>query len=223
MAASGGGVHAGVDHREVERQQIVRQGLADELAAEQHAEQDGGNGQALDPAVGLDELRVRQQFGQDAVFGRRVGGGAEADDGIRDQRVHAEQHHQAADHLDEVREEHHLALGQGVGDRAHEGGQDHVEQREHRNERGALPFGAARSPDQLHRRDEQRVVGERAEELRRHDGVEALFHAGKGQRREEGFRTRSGVWNSRMRRRNVSIVCCLPAARVIACEPAGPP
>ena len=37
---------------------------------------------ALDPAVGDDELLRRQQLGQDAVLGRRVGGGAEADDGV---------------------------------------------------------------------------------------------------------------------------------------------
>jgi hypothetical protein len=40
-----------------------------------------------------------------------------------------------------------------------------------------LPFGGAPGPQQLDRGDEQGVVGQRAEELRRHDRVEASFHA----------------------------------------------
>jgi hypothetical protein len=57
--------------------------------------------------------------------------------------VAAEQHHQAADHLDGVRDEHHPALGDGVGEGADEGREHDVEQREHRHQRGALPLGGA--------------------------------------------------------------------------------
>ncbi len=40
-----------------------------QLPAQQHAQDDGGNRQPLDPAVGLDQLRRGQQLGQDAVLG----------------------------------------------------------------------------------------------------------------------------------------------------------
>jgi hypothetical protein len=150
--------------------------VADELAAQQHAQDDGSDGQPLDPAVGLDELRGRQQLGQDAVLGGRVGRSTQADDGIGRQRVRAEQHHQAAHHLDAVRIEHHLALGHRVGEGADEGCQHDVEEGEHRHQRGALPLGGAGGSQQLDSGDKECVIGQRAEELRRHDGVEAAFH-----------------------------------------------
>ena len=88
----------------------------------------------------------------------------------------AEQHHQAADYLDAVGVEHHLALGHCIGKGADKGRQHHVEEREHRHQCGALPFGAAGGVEQFNGSDEQRVVSQRAEELRRHDGEEAFFH-----------------------------------------------
>jgi hypothetical protein len=57
-------VDAGVEHRHVEPSRW-RDARPDELAAEQHAEDDRADRQPFDPAVGLDELRVRQQLGQD--------------------------------------------------------------------------------------------------------------------------------------------------------------
>ena len=45
--------------------------------------------EALDPAVGDDQLLRRQQLGEDAVLGRRVGRRAEADQRIGEQRVRA--------------------------------------------------------------------------------------------------------------------------------------
>ena len=80
-------VDAGVEDREVQRQQVAGHRVAHQLAAQQDAQDDRGDGQALDPAVGLDQLRGRQQLGEDAVLGRRVGGGAQADDGIGQQRM----------------------------------------------------------------------------------------------------------------------------------------
>ncbi len=53
------------------------------------AEHDRADGQALDPAVGDDQLLRRQQLGEDAVLGGRVRGGAEADHGVGEQRMHA--------------------------------------------------------------------------------------------------------------------------------------
>ena len=89
--------------------------MPDQLAAKQHTQNDGGNRQTLNPAIGLDQLRGRQQLGQDAVFGRRIGGGAEPDNRIRQQRVRAKQHQQATADLDGVAHEHDLALGPGIG------------------------------------------------------------------------------------------------------------
>ena len=71
---------AGVEHRHVEGEQVLRDDAAEQLAAEQDAEDDRQDRQALDPAVRLDQLRVRQQLGEDAVLGRRVRRRAEADD-----------------------------------------------------------------------------------------------------------------------------------------------
>ena len=55
-------VDAGVDQRDVERQQAAGDRAAHELAAQQDAQDDGGDGQALDPAVGLDQLRSAAAF-----------------------------------------------------------------------------------------------------------------------------------------------------------------
>ncbi len=96
---------------------------------------------------------------------------------IRPQRMAAEQHQHAADHLDGVGDEHHAPFGHGVGERAHQRRQQHVEQREHRRQRRNLPGRRVRGPQQLDGADQQCVVSQRAEELRRHDGVEASFHA----------------------------------------------
>jgi hypothetical protein len=81
----GRGVHAGIEIREVKAQQMLGNGRPHQLAAHQHAQNDGGDGQPLDPAIGLDQLGGRQQLGQDAVLGRRIGGRAQPDDGIGDQ------------------------------------------------------------------------------------------------------------------------------------------
>jgi hypothetical protein len=66
----GRGVDAGVDDGEVHAEQPGGYRRAHQLAAQQHAQDDGGNGQAFDPAIGLDQLRRRQQLGEDAVLGR---------------------------------------------------------------------------------------------------------------------------------------------------------
>jgi hypothetical protein len=69
-----------------------------------------------------------------------------------------------------------ITLRDRIGEGADEGRQQHVEEREHRHQRGALPLGGTPRAQQLDRGDEQRVVGQRAEELRRHDGREPFFH-----------------------------------------------
>jgi hypothetical protein len=94
----------------------------------------------------------------------------------RQEWVAAEQHHQAAGDLDRVADEHHPALGDAVGEGADEGREHDVEQREHRGQRGHLPGRCLGEPQHLDGGHEQCVVGQRAEELRRHDGREAFFH-----------------------------------------------
>ena len=166
-------------YRQVDGQQVRRDLGSDQLSAQQHAQDDGSDGQALDPAIGLDQLGGRQQLGEDAVLGRRVGGGAQADDRVREQRVRAEQHQQAADDLDAVRIEHHLRPpGPGVRERSTSGARRrHSEQREHRHLQGrALPFRRAGAPHQLDGRDEQGVVGQRGvKNCADMIGVEASF------------------------------------------------
>jgi hypothetical protein len=71
-----------LDQRESRKRAGLRNAGLDQRAADDDAEDDGADGQAFDPAVGDDQQAVRQVFGQDAVFGRRVGRGTEADDGI---------------------------------------------------------------------------------------------------------------------------------------------
>ena len=66
---------------------------------------------------------MRQIFGQDAVFGRRVGGSAEAHHGIGDERVDAKEHHGAAGDLDRVADEHDAPFGHGVGKGTNKSGQ----------------------------------------------------------------------------------------------------
>ena len=110
------GINAGGDEREIKRQQRTGDHRAHQLATQQHTQNDGGNRQAFNPAVGFDELGSRQQLGQDAVFGGRIGRSAQTHNRIRQQRVGAKQHHQAAHHLDGVAEEHHTAFGPGVGE-----------------------------------------------------------------------------------------------------------
>ena len=149
---------------------------ADQRTADDDAEDDGADGQAFDPAVGDDEQAVRQVFGQDAVLGRRVGGGAKADDGIGKQRMGAEEHHAAADDLDAVADQHAPALGHRVGKGANEGGEHDVGN----GEEGLEERFVFRRRLHLTQRgdggNQQGVVGQRGKKLRGHDDVEAERH-----------------------------------------------
>ena len=157
-------------------QQPLRNRRPHQLPAQQHAQDDGADRQPLNPAVGPHQLRRRQQLGQDAVLGGRVGRRAQPHHGVRQQRVAAKQHHQAARNLDGVADEHDAPFGLRISERAHPRRQRHVKQRKHRHQRRALPSGRAIGLEQLHRRDKQRVIGQRAAKLRRHDGVKAPLH-----------------------------------------------
>ena len=99
----------------------------DQHAAEHRAEDDRGHGEALDPAVRHHELAVRQVLGEDAVLRRRIRRGAQADHGVGKQRMRRPSSiMHAADDLHAVGDEHHLALGQAVGEGAHARREHHV-------------------------------------------------------------------------------------------------
>ena len=132
-------IDAGIDEREVEVQEHPGNVGVQQQPAEHGAQYDGGDGEALDPAVRDDELLVRQVFGQDAVLRRRIRRGTEADDRVGRERIEAPQHQHAADDLDAVGEEHHLALRQAVGERANVRREQHVGDDEEELEVGREP------------------------------------------------------------------------------------
>ncbi|MNS93312.1 hypothetical protein D3C72_1274770 [compost metagenome] len=113
---------ARIDQGNVDGQQHVGYVAADERAAHDGAEDDGGDGQAFDPAIGRHEFFRRQQFRQDAVLGGRVHGRAKADDGVGQQRMHVEEDEGAAEDLDHVGDEHDLAFRQCIGEGADKSG-----------------------------------------------------------------------------------------------------
>jgi hypothetical protein len=76
-----------------------------------------------------------------------------------------------------IAEKHHLPFRARVSKRSDEGREHHIEQREHGHQRRRLPLGRAARAQQFNGHHKQRVVSQRAEKLRRHDGVEAAFHA----------------------------------------------
>ena len=187
----GRAVDPGFDIREVDCEQSPRNRLADQHAAEQGPEYDRRDRQALDPAVGDDQPVVRQVLGEDAVLGRRISGGAEPDDAVghehrdvkglsRLRQPRGYEHQQAAYDFHQVGDEHHPALGHRVGERADERGEYHVGNGEEELEQRRHPLRRRHLDQHRDRRDQQRVVGERREELRRHDDVEAERHAQSG-------------------------------------------
>ncbi len=148
----------------------------DEHAAEHGAEDDGRDGQAFHPAIGPYQSFRRQVFGEDAVFGGRVGRRAEAGQAVCEQRVDADQHGDAARHLDRVADEHHAALGQRVGKSADERREHDERQDERLLQNGRVPARRVHLFQQGDGGKQQCVVGERGEKLRCEDGVEAAIH-----------------------------------------------
>jgi hypothetical protein len=148
----------------------------DQHPAEHRAEDDRGDGEPFDPAVGDYQLAVRQVLGEDAVLRGRIERRAEPDDRVGEHRARAPQHDEAADDLDAVGDQHHLALRQPVGEGADVGREQHVGHDEEELEVRREPGRRVGLHQQRDRRDQQGIVGERREELRRHDDVEAGAH-----------------------------------------------
>jgi hypothetical protein len=163
------GVDRRVDDGEVEGQQ----GLP-----EDRAEDDGADRESLDPAVGDDQQAVRQVLGQDAVLGRRIRGGTEADDGVGEQRVNVEEQEEAAGDLDRVADEHDAPLRHRVGKGADEGGQGNVGHGEEELEQGLIARRRLHLAQGVDGGDQEGVVGQRGKELRRHDDEETEGHPG---------------------------------------------
>ncbi|MGF6509685.1 hypothetical protein OKW26_005512 [Paraburkholderia sp. 32] len=149
---------------------------ADQRAAEHRAENDRADRGAFDPAVRGNEPVRRQQFGENAVFGGRVGRRAEADDAVRNQRMRADQHRYAANHLDRIGDEHHASFRTGVGECAHEGGKNDVRQHKKQLEQRRHPVRSVKIFQQSDSSDQKRIVGQRRKKLRGHDGVKTFFH-----------------------------------------------
>ena len=118
----------------------------------------------------------RQQLRQNPIFRRRVRGGAQPDDCVRGERMRFDQHQRAAENLDRVGEQHHAAFGHRIGERADEGSEHDIRHDEALLQRRRHPGRLVELAQQRDRGDQQGVIGERAEELRRHDRVEAGFH-----------------------------------------------
>src|SRR3989338_9099499 len=91
------------------------EGGVDQNAADYRTEHEGRDSQSFHPAVRLDQLARRQVFGEDAVFGGGIGGGAKPDQAVSKQGMDADQHGEATDQLDDVADEHHATLGQRIG------------------------------------------------------------------------------------------------------------
>lgn len=165
-----------MSERDAERCQSGRHVVANHQAAEHGAGDDGADRQPLDPAIGHHQQAVRQVFGEDAVLRRRVGRGAQTDHRVGEQRVRAQEQQQTATDLDRVADQHHPPLRHAVGKGADEGRQQNIREREEELEQ-RLEFGRCRHvPEHGDRDDQQGVVGQRGEELRRHDDVEAVRH-----------------------------------------------
>jgi len=129
----------------------------------------------------------RQQLGEDPVLRRGVGRRAEPHHrvGGEHQRVSGnagefdvigEEHHHAAGDLDRVGDEHHPALRDRVGKGPDECRERHVGHGEEEFQQRNHPRRAVELEQLGDRGDQQGVVGEGAEKLRRHDRVETPLH-----------------------------------------------
>jgi len=121
-------------------------------------------------------LARRQELGENSVLGGRIGGSAEAHHCVGQQRVHREQHQHAPDNLDRVGDQHHPALGHRIGESTDDRRKDHVRDDKGLLQRRQHPFRFPQFLKEPDGGDQQRVVGERAEELRRHDRVKTGLH-----------------------------------------------
>ncbi len=159
----------------------MRRGEVQELAphqepAEDRAEDDGGDSETFHPAVGPDQFFRREVLGQNSILGGRVHGGTDADKAVGKERVQAGQHGEAACHLDRVADEHHAPLRQRIRERTDEGREHDVGEYEKDLQHRRLPARRVHVLEQGNGGEQQSVIGECGEKLRRQDRVEAAGH-----------------------------------------------
>jgi len=164
----GGDVHGVHNH--------VGGGGRDQHAASHGAQDDGGHGQTLHPAVCPYQSFRRQIFGEDAVLGGRVGRRTETGHAIGEQGIDADQHRQTARHLDRIADQHHATLGQRVGEGADEGREEDERENERLLQHRRVPAWGVNLFEESNSGEQQGIVGERGKELRRKDDVKAAFH-----------------------------------------------
>ena len=86
------------------------------------------------------------------------------------------EHHRATDDLDRVADEHDAPFGHRVGKGADEGGEGDIRDGEEGLEQGLVGRRRIHFAQRGNGDDEERVVGQGREKLRRHDDVEAERH-----------------------------------------------
>src|SRR5260363_133 len=170
------GLGARVDQRQLQIEHGLHDPGQNQPAAERRAENDRANGGPFNPAIRDYQFFRRQQFGQDAVFSRWMCRCAEAYDTIGQKRVHAGQQCETTDEFDCIRHQHHAAFGHCIGEGADKSRQRNIEENKKQLEQRRHPGRRSDVMQQGNRGNEQRVIGERREKLRRHDGIKAILH-----------------------------------------------
>ena len=142
------------------------------------AKKNRGNGGAFNPPIGANQMPGFGQFRDDAVFGRAIGGGADADQGIPEQRIDAQEDGQRTQHLDQIGGEQHAGFRIAIGKST-----DPRRERHEGDKKGALQGrdvpGAAPSFLQAHgdHREQDGVVAKGGQELRANQSEQALVHS----------------------------------------------
>jgi hypothetical protein len=90
--------------------------------------------------------------------------------------MYPEEHQRTATYLDGVADQHHPPLGHGVGKSPDKSRQQHIGQGEEQLEERFVFLGGLHLPEYIDGGDQQGIVGQRREELRRHDHVETEGH-----------------------------------------------
>ena len=151
-------------------------------AAQYHTEQDRDDGGAFHHAVRPHQDSRAEHLREDAVFGRRIHGRADADQGVSGQRIDARHHGERAREFDQVRHQHHAPFGKSVRDLPDKGS----EQDEGHNE-GFLQqrhqMGQSLRFHDGDGRDQDGIVGQSGKELRR----QHRHHAQRQQRHIQRF------------------------------------
>ena len=143
------------------------------------AQQDRRDGRGLHQSVSLHQLIAGGQFAENAVLGRRIGGGANPHQRIADKRIDTEADAAGAEQLQTVGHHHHPAFGKAIGKLADKRSKKNVSaHKQHLQDR----LAPLRIIELLHQRqcgEEKRIVAEGRQEL----GADHRQHPFRVQRR----------------------------------------